>query len=229
MGGGNTTLEDLVTSGLVPSIFMAMLIVLGTTALWHVWKPVGFTGLASNAKWLVIVVPAVLIAFLLLRGLTEPSFSSSVLLLICVNTFFVGISEELMFRGLLFSGSYNRISYWKSIILVSLLFGGVHVLNGFVTGEFLPAAFQAVTAALSGLLFMAIRLGLGSIIPAIIVHWLWDFSIFINPASSYQVEVESMSILDIVATLAAVGPFLFGIIGLIALWRLKKHIEPQTG
>ena len=42
-------------------------------------------------------------------------------------------------------------------------------------GNWRLAAAQAVAAAMSGLLFIAIRLRTGSLIPAMAYHALWDF------------------------------------------------------
>ncbi|GJL83992.1 MAG: CPBP family intramembrane metalloprotease [marine bacterium B5-7] len=225
--GGDTTLEELVKSGLTWSVFTAAIIAIGAVFIFRVREEVGFTPMAADAGWILPFIAAVFVALLLLRGLTQQAFPVSQIVWICANALLVGISEELMFRGLLFSGLYKRYSYWAAIIGVSILFGLVHVLNGFITGDFQSGIFQSILATFSGLLFMAVRIGMGSIVPAILLHWLWDFGLFINPVSSWP-DSESMTGLDTAVSLVAVtGPVVFGILGTIALFRLRKRLSPQ--
>ena len=93
---------------------------------------------------------------------------------VAVNAVVVGLSEELMFRGFLFTGLRARLALWPSIWLVSALFGAVHLLNAVSTGAPLLAAVQAAAAFLNGVHFMALRLRCGSIWPPALVHGLWD-------------------------------------------------------
>lgn len=221
MTGGNATLDELVKDGVMWSALLAGLIVVGAVYFLRVKEETGITPLASNATWVPVIVQGVVIALLLFKGLIlTPSFSGGQIFWILLNTLFVGISEEMMFRGLLFSGLYKRYSYWVACLGVAVLFGLVHVLNGFITGDFVSGLLQAGLVAFSGLLFMAMRLGMGSIIPVIIMHWLWDFSIFINPPEGVG---EGIGL--IVGLIAVVSPPLFGIIGLIVIGRLRKRIE----
>ncbi|MDZ4373712.1 MAG: type II CAAX endopeptidase family protein [Phenylobacterium sp.] len=97
--------------------------------------------------------------------------------LIAFNTFFVGISEELMFRGFLFRGLIERLSFWITFWLSSLMFGMVHTLNGFITGDFNAAIIQAGSAFLSAIFFLAVRLRTASLYPGILLHWTWDLAV----------------------------------------------------
>ena len=218
--GTETTLEDLVTKGIAVGILVAMLITLVAVAFWRAWRETGFTRLGEKPMWFLVIVPALLIGVLLMRAILVPSFPLSVVLLVMINTFFVGVSEETMMRGLFFSGVKNRFSFWPAVIATSLTFGAVHALNGFITGEFGMAVVQAGLATLSGTMFLAIRLGMGSIIPAIILHFLWDFSVFLNPQSSFGKN----SLLDLAMAAAVVGPVIFGVIGIIALFKIRKRM-----
>ena len=64
------------------------------------------------------------------------------------------------------------------MIITAVLFGAMHALNGFLTGEFGPAMIQAVMAAGFGVWVAALRVRLNSVIPVMILHGLWDFSVF---------------------------------------------------
>lgn len=78
----------------------------------------------------------------------------------------------------------DRFSLWKAIWLSSALFGLVHSLNVFVTGELRSGLLQAVAASLSGLLFCAIRVRTRSLLPGMLTHGLWDFAVFLIAAAS---------------------------------------------
>ena len=88
-----------------------------------------------------------------------------------------------MFRGVLLQSLRRTVSIWVAVALTTLAFGAIHLLNVFMTGELRAAAIQAVAAALSGLLFIALRLRTGSLWPCIVVHGLWDFALFSLAAS----------------------------------------------
>lgn len=106
------------------------------------------------------------------------------MLMILLSTAFVGLSEETMFRGILFQALRTRVRLWPAIIWSSVLFGSVHILNTATTGEFLAALLQAMTATLSGFVFIALLVRTGSIWPPIIYHMLWDFGTVSVAASS---------------------------------------------
>ena len=65
---------------------------------------------------------------------------------------FVGIGEELLFRGILqnamheYFGEDSLKKLYKAIILSSTLFGMVHLVNVFKGVTFLSAFFQALVA-----------------------------------------------------------------------------------
>jgi membrane protease YdiL (CAAX protease family) len=98
---------------------------------------------------------------------------------IFANTALAGISEELATRGILYSGLRATLPVWQSILISTALFGVVHVLNGFATGDFVASSIQAVTAFMTGIAFMAIRIRTRSLYPGIALHALWDFLLIV--------------------------------------------------
>ncbi|PLL14336.1 hypothetical protein C0V75_02550 [Tabrizicola sp. TH137] len=109
---------------------------------------------------------------------------ATVMIWVLINTLIVGFSEELMFRGVMLRSFRRRFSIWPAVLLTSLLFGAVHSLNIFTTGEVAQSLIQSCAAALSGLIFMAMRLRTGSIWPPMVLHGLWDFATFTLGASA---------------------------------------------
>lgn len=74
------------------------------------------------------------------------------MVLFLLHVLFVGIGEELLFRGILqnamheYFGEDSLKKLYKAIILSSTLFGMVHLVNVFKGVTFLSAFFQALVA-----------------------------------------------------------------------------------
>ncbi len=139
------------------------------------WRDVGLNLPRSGRSLLVLWFPGLyILLFAVLLGFAGLP-PGRVVLAILFNTVLAGISEELACRGVLYQGLRSRLPIWPAILISTLLFGAVHVLNGFVTGDFLGAGVQALAAFLTGIAFMAIRVRTGSLYPGMILHGLWDF------------------------------------------------------
>lgn len=101
------------------------------------------------------------------------------MLFLGLNTALIALSEEWMFRGILFSTLRSRMRIWSAVLLTSVVFGAVHVLNALALGDLALASSQAVAAAMTGLLLVALVVRTGSIWPAIIYHMIWNFGILL--------------------------------------------------
>lgn len=212
VGGDPTGLDALVQGQIVPALVIAPIFLLIVVAVFKWWKVTGLKWVDDNRSLLLLWLPALGIIIMLAIGLPTFSAGGKVLFFVLVNTLLVGISEELMFRGILLYGAKTRYSLWAAIWIASILFGLVHALNGFLTGQFGPALIQAVLAFASGLMFMGLRLRQNSLLPAMLIHGLWDFAVFTAAGS----------------TLALVGfifPVLFFFYG---LWLLRGFRYEET-
>ena len=81
-----------------------------------------------------------------------------------------GITEEIIYRGfLLFALSYlfPEFSIFFIIIFSSIFFGLAHTYQGFITG--------VVRTTVIGIIFSVLYIGIGSIFPLIIFHFLVDY------------------------------------------------------
>jgi len=96
-----------------------------------------------------------------------------VLMIVIINTLIVGISEELMFRSILFHGA-SSFGIWRAVWITAIIFGSVHILNSLITGDFRTSILQVFFAGTFGIWTAALRIRLNTIIPGIIIHWLWD-------------------------------------------------------
>lgn len=81
-----------------------------------------------------------------------------------------GVTEEIIYRGfLIFALAYlfPNISIWIIILIASILFGLAHTYQGFASG--------VLRTTVIGILFSILYIGLGSIFPLIIFHFLIDY------------------------------------------------------
>lgn len=81
-----------------------------------------------------------------------------------------GITEEIIYRGfLIFALAYlfSDFSIWVVIFFSSLLFGLAHIYQGFTTGVLRTTVF--------GVVFSIFYIGIGSILPLIVIHFLIDY------------------------------------------------------
>ena len=80
-----------------------------------------------------------------------------------------GVTEEIIYRGFLifaFSHLFPGFPIWLVILSASVLFGLAHTYQG-ITG--------VVKTTIVGVLFSILYIGLGSIVPIILLHFLLDY------------------------------------------------------
>ncbi len=174
---GEVSLQEAVSGGIGWTWFLAGAFIL-SVCLWQGWHDVGldrgFTLGDARLAWLPMVYILGALALAVTFGLPP----ASILFFVLINCLFVGFSEELMLRGAVLQAFRHSVSIWPAVLLTSLVFGAMHSLNVFVTGDLTAALIQSLAAFLSGLMFIALRLRSGSLWLPIAVHALWDFATF---------------------------------------------------
>lgn len=92
----------------------------------------------------------------------------------------VGIAEESLLRGYLLATLTRGMTIWPAAIVLSLLFGAMHLGNG---GE---DAFGIVTVVMAGLMLSYVVWRTGSLAMAFGIHAAWDWaqSFFYGTADS---------------------------------------------
>lgn len=219
---GAGSLDALVTQRIVISLILAPLFLVGVIA-WFKWlwaemglkapQPLGSLWLGAPAALFILAFVGIGVA-----GGLPPT---QVVFFVLINTLLVGVSEELMFRGIMFWTALPRFNIWSAIWITSLLFGGVHTLNALMTGDTIAGVGQAMQATLFGVWITAIRLRTRSILPAMLIHGLWDFSIFLMSASVAATAAASTNIEPGVAQ-KLIAPVLLELpLFLYGLWLLR--------
>lgn len=180
--GSKKPLVDGVTHGVAWNLVMAIAVLAIATFAWR-WRDLKFVAPSQPGWPRLLWFPVLyLLFFALLAGLLGLPPAGK-LGFVLVNTLLVGLSEEWAFRGVLFQGLRSRLSVWPALLATTLVFGGVHVLNVVTTGNLGEAVVQAVAAAMSGTVMIALLLRTGSLWVPIAYHALWDFGTFVVSAA----------------------------------------------
>jgi membrane protease YdiL (CAAX protease family) len=213
---GQGSLEDLVSRQITWATPTAALFLLVSAWLLG-WRDLGLNGPRPTRSIGHLWLLAIYIVALGLLAVFTKTIPTEVLIFITINTFFVGFSEELAFRGVLWGAARKAMPFWAGVLFVSAAFGSIHILNTFITGDLGGAAMQAMNAFLSGLAYLAIRIRTRSIVPIFIAHWLWDLVVFLN-ASSVQSGADSGASANPIMGAVLVAP-----IALYGLWIIRKR------
>ena len=177
-GTGILTLETLIAG--LPWQVLLTVFLLAIVAVLGWW---GRTALLRRmqshvSKALVATVAFPLVGILVFTLLLFDSETTrhpfTILALILTLNFFVGLSEELLFRGVVFGGFRQRQPLISAIITSSMAFGTLHLLNAGVGQSANDTLFQVFNATALGVLFCGLVLQGGSLWPAIILHMIWN-------------------------------------------------------
>jgi len=219
-----TELQDLATRGVAWQIVLAAGLVLAVVR-WRGWRDIGFRRPAPGTLRL-LWLPGLVLSMLFGAAFALGPPPAGAALMVAANSMLVGLSEETMFRGVLYRALRGRLAIWPAILATSAAFGAVHVMNGAITGDFGAAAAQACMAAATGLLLMAILLRTGSLWTVIVFHGLWDCATFLIVLGAGQQGAEPPPEAG-----GLLMPVLLVLPGaLYALWLLRKvHKGPVPG
>lgn len=169
------SIDQLLAHSVRPNFVLAVLFLFGAIALFR-WRDVGLTRPKPGSLRVLWFPGLYILCFVsVVAWLGLPPIANT--LFILANTMLVGVSEELACRGVLYQGLRGRFGLWPAALASSMLFGAVHILNGFTTGDFTTASIQAITASMTGIAFVGIRIRTGSLYPGILLHGLWDFTL----------------------------------------------------
>ena len=213
--GGTASLEALVSGSILWSLVLVLLFLFLVVVYFKWWQRVGIKGPDNwrDLRLLWLPVITLILIWMLVESSGFPTHQAFRFILI--NTLLVGISEELMFRGILFFGASSKYGWWRAVWITALIFGLIHSLDGLITGNFTAALLQALLTFLFGVWMAAVRLRLNTIIPLIILHWLWDFGVLSLAAQG-----------GITTILGSGLPILFAVIlFLYGVWLLDGYRE----
>ncbi len=208
---------------------LAGIAVLGLATGLFRWRGLGFGPPDAWATARLIWFPILTLLPFYLIALAVGLPPLRTMLFLALNTALVALSEEWMFRGILFQALRSRLRVWPAVALTSALFGAIHVLNAFALGDVRLAAAQAVAAMMTGLLLIALMLRTGSIWTAVVYHMVWNFGILlvVYQTANEPLPEGPLPLSAYLVPMAVVLPnFLFG---LVLLRKLRHDPEGEHG
>lgn len=135
-----------------------------------------------------------------------------------ISVLLVGFSEEMLCRGLGLVGARGSFPELKAALFTAVMFGLLHVPNAFF-GQSAKATFQQVIfATLFGIVYYTLRRATGGLIVPMLLHALWDGSLFVNDHSGAD-PAPTSNLLMILA-------IVFSFISLRHWWKSTKE-APQ--
>lgn len=165
--------------------------------------------------WVKIVPALIVVSIIATIGYSNIADQpSGLVLLLLASTLLVGIGEELMFRGLgVITFRRNGFTEAKVALWSSVIFGAVHMTNIFTEG---PSAFlQAAVVSVTGYFFYLTRRSFGTILVPMLLHGLYDFSIFSHAIGLTDPDVDPQTLI----------PLLINIILVVIVIARRKKIE----
>jgi membrane protease YdiL (CAAX protease family) len=156
-------------------VVLALQTILITRRGW--WKPVLSEDSRTTKMWMAI--PPVIVVVIGLSQFIRDGLSdvpSHYWIGMALTMLLIGTTEEITFRGILLVGgrqTFGRELY--AFLFSSALFGLFHLPNVFLGQEFGPSAAQVVATAVIGSAFYCLRRISGSLIPAILLHAVYDW------------------------------------------------------
>ena len=186
------------------------------------WRRVGLVGRdrMPAIRWIVVlyVIQVVLLAVFLGLVLSVYDGPNKVMTFILINVIFIAFNEELLFRGFLWD-SLSGLRPAPAIMLTSVVFGLVHLINGVTGSAWNGVIVQVVFAAIGGLFDAVVRYGTGSLYPTILTHYLLDTSGSLGADTSMVGIGIAIQVLSIIA--AIIATIIIGI-------RYKDPVQPQA-
>lgn len=95
--------------------------------------------------------------------------------ILIIDTALIGIAEEGMFRGIVLGGLVRKIHPVLAILISSLFFSLLHILNVLGGLPFSEVTNQMLSTFIMGVFLAAMYLDTKNIIFPIIFHSLWDY------------------------------------------------------
>ncbi|MHA2164984.1 MAG: CPBP family intramembrane glutamic endopeptidase [Candidatus Hodarchaeales archaeon] len=113
--------------------------------------------------------------------LVDPDYENGLGWFIFIFALIPGIWEEIAFRGIILSLLLSKYSVRKAMIIDGFLFSLFHVFNFLILGQdLLSVLLQSFAAIFVGISLAYLVIKTDSLLPAIIIHYSIDVTLFIS-------------------------------------------------
>jgi membrane protease YdiL (CAAX protease family) len=149
------------------------------------WWRAALFEVRTAPRW-TLVTPTIMlvlaVAALLVKDYSDTT--GTMVLYLVLGSIGVGFCEELATRGLLLTGLRGTLTERRAWLWSTLLFGLLHLPN-WVFGAGPGAIAQVGMAFLAGTTLYLLRRGAGTLVAAMLLHAVWDFSSFIGDGGAF--------------------------------------------
>lgn len=192
-------------------------VLLGYIALLGWWREVGFVRVNRGGWKFLLPIFFLVVLMLAVAGLSSDKgwflgFTGPVQLLQLLGIMLLlGFVEEGIFRGVLFYGLSTHLTPFFTVLVTALVFGAFHMVNVLVGAPVYEAFFQSIHAFAMGFLYASLRLRIGAVWPLMILHALWDFSLYVLQTALHVTPQDDSGASLLTALLIAAPATLYGL------------------
>ncbi len=189
-----------------PTLFGCAFLVIAISMLgW--WRTALFDQAKCGPRY-VWILPIMMAAIILnnFAGIPSGQLSAELLLWSSLGAVGVGFGEEMITRGSMIFGLRSRFDETRVWLISTLLFSALHVPNVIFGLPMWAMPIQVILTFIMGSGLYAIRRMSGTLILPMVLHGLWDSSLFLNvatggEASHIQFVVYPLAIVCVIAVL----------------------------
>jgi membrane protease YdiL (CAAX protease family) len=144
------------------------------------WRQIGFSRTRWSGIFWLLPSLAVMVPMLvsLLPHIAQVTADPKVTILLCVVPALIGLTEEIMFRGVLLRAAMARLSVFNAMLLSATLFALMHGIIGIGGQPGLITVQQIAFAFLVGIFLAPIAIATGTLWIVIIWHAVWDMLVY---------------------------------------------------
>jgi len=122
----------------------------------------------------------------------DVSITNTVLGLSLVSTFILALAEEIFFRGYLYNLLKRKYSIYKSVIVSSILFAFIHIVNIFRYGDLWSIMNQMLFAMALGMLLCSVYALTKNILLVGLMHFIINIPASISNLNSTVINVTGI-------------------------------------
>lgn len=205
-------------------IVFGVAFVIGALAISRRWREAAITTEPKASVWGVVPLLAYIAVVVAFAPLASQSRSSTVFSVVWIGVLVAAFNEEALMRGVLLGGMARRWGPARAAWLTTLLFGAAH-LSGIWTGHSFVDLHEVLwTATLHGALYTKVRLATGSLWPAVLLHAITNFTIYLT-AYGPSLGLSAFRLVNR-ASLIVGGALLlhFIVSDVVTTWRVRRRV-----
>ncbi|UXS67941.1 CPBP family intramembrane metalloprotease [Staphylococcus chromogenes] len=158
------------------------------------------------------ILPFVPVVLLVVMSATANFSLSLAFVLPMLDVLFIGIAEEGLYRGIILGGLAKRIKPIYAILLSSVLFAALHLLNVLGGLSWTDVFNQLLSTFIMGVFLGAIYIYTRNILYPFFFHLLWDY-IFLSNGLTIGPYAPTLFIITVVLEI---------LVTVVILWKIKK-------